>query len=146
MTLPDLSMNAPLQLDLDAATEHDAIAETAAPLDGSKSVVDCGPFLQAVFDRQRINPPVLGCGIALPHARTALVREIVCAASRCREPVLFGPEETPVRLIFLFGIPPDRIGEYLALTAALVKRLRNPEVLAGLMSAETAVDFRRWLA
>jgi mannitol/fructose-specific phosphotransferase system IIA component (Ntr-type) len=98
-------------------------------------------FLAAVLERQRINPPVLGSGVALPHARTPLVGEIVCVAARCREPVAFGPEAVPVRLIFLFGIPPHRITDYLAVTASLVKRLRRPEVIAGLQQAGTEEDF-----
>jgi mannitol/fructose-specific phosphotransferase system IIA component (Ntr-type) len=59
--------------------------------------------------------------------------------------VPFGPDVTPVRLIFLFGIPPHRISEYLAMTAALVKRLRDPETLNRLLAAETTEEFTGWL-
>ncbi len=71
--------------------------------------------------------------------------EIGCVAARTAEPVGFGDEQKPVRLIFLFGIPPHRIAEYLAVTAALVKRLRNPEVIEGLLDAKTSDDFLHWL-
>lgn len=145
MSLPGLSLNAPPLPDLDATDENDAILRTAALLQGDPDILDFDGFLAAVLERQKINPPILGCGVALPHARTALTREIVCAAARCRGPVEFGPDATPVRLVFLFGIPPHRISEYLALTAALVKRLRNPEILAGLLAGETAEEFAKWL-
>lgn len=145
MTSPELILSAPSLLDLEVSGEIDAIARTAELLAGSLDVLDQGKFLEAVFERQRINPPVLGSGIALPHARTPLVKEIVCVASRLLDPVAFGPDGVPVRLIFLFGIPPHRISEYLAMTAALVKRLRKPETLDGLLNAGNVGEFVRWL-
>ncbi|MEO5916099.1 MAG: PTS sugar transporter subunit IIA [Luteolibacter sp.] len=145
MSLPELTLNVPPLLDLDVTTENDAIRRTAGLLGNCAEVSNFPGFLDAVFDRQRINPPLLGNGVALPHARTSLVSEIVCVAARCAAPVPFGSEGKPVRLIFLFGIPPHRIAEYLALTAALVKRLRNPETIEGLLAAESADDFLRWL-
>lgn len=145
MSLTGLIFNAPPILDLAAADENDAIQRTAALLGREPAIRDFEGFVKAVLDRQRINPPVLGNGVALPHARTALTREIVCVASRCAAPVAFGPEATPVRLVFLFGIPPHRISEYLGVTAALVKRLRDPEILTGLLTAETAPEFAAWL-
>lgn len=140
-----LDLDAPPLLDLEAADEVAAITLTAELLTGHAQVRDEAGFLAAVLERQRINPPVLGSGIALPHARTPLVGEIICAVARCKEPVAFGPETVPVRLIFLFGIPPHRITDYLAATAALVKRLRRPDVIEGLLAAETNEDFLKWL-
>ncbi|MEO8613525.1 MAG: PTS sugar transporter subunit IIA, partial [Luteolibacter sp.] len=145
MSLPDLKPNAPPLLDLDASNERDAITATAGLLKNSREIGDHAGFLEAVFDRQQVNPPILGDVVALPHARTAWVSEIVFAAGRCAEPVAFGPEGKPVRLIFLFGIPPHRISEYLAVTAALVRRLRKPEVLEGLLAARTPDEFLGWL-
>lgn len=145
MSLSGLTLDAIPILDLPAVDEADAIRRTAQLLEGHSAVTDFPGFLKAVFDRQKINPPILGNGVAMPHARTTLIREIVCVAARCAEPMAFGPEKTPVRLVFLFGIPPQRITEYLGMTAALVKRLRNPEILDGLLSAGTGEDFAAWL-
>lgn len=145
MSLSELTLTAPPLLDLEVSSETDAITRTAGLLEGSAEISDYPKFLGTVFDRQRINPSLLGNGVALPHARTALAREIVFVVARTKEPVAFGAEKKPVRLIFLFGIPPHRIVEYLAVTAALVKRLRDPETIEGLLSAESADDFIQWL-
>ena len=146
MNLPPLILNAPPLLDANVSSEREAITRTAELLRNCPEVTDAAGFLAAVLDRQRINSPVLENGVALPHARTTLVREIVCVAARCKEAVPFGAALTPVRLIFLFGIPPHRINQYLAATAALVKRLRDPAVLEGLLAAQTTADFQGWLA
>lgn len=137
--------SAPPLLDIKAADENGVIRLTAGQLAGSPDVLDYEGFLSAVFERQRINPPVLGNGVAIPHARTASVKEMVCAVARCAEAIPFGEERIPVRLVFLFGVPPHRIDLYLATMAALVKRLRKPEVIEGLLAATQAEEFLGWL-
>lgn len=139
-----LSLSVPPVLDAEVADEDGAIRRAAELLRGLPAVTDFEGFLAAVYERQRINPPVLGNGVALPHARTPRVGQIVFAALRCREPVVFGGDK-PVRLVFLFGVPPAAIAEYLGMTAALVRRLRDPRVLEGLNQAGTADEFERWL-
>ncbi len=75
-----------------------------------------------------------------------LARDIVCVAARTADPIPFGPESEPVRLIFLLGIPPHRINEYLELMAVLVKRLRDPEILQRLLTTDTPEEFTSLLA
>jgi len=135
-----LPPDAPITLDLEAAGEEQAIRRVADLLAGNAGIRDHRAFVDAVLERQKINPPLLGNGIALPHARTGAVSEIVFAAARCREPVDFSG--TAVSLMFLFGVPPDRIAEYLAMTAALARRLRDPQVVADLMAAPDEASFR----
>lgn len=143
MSVCTLPAEAPVLLSLKQDSEAVVIGEVAGLLTGNPAVTDEERFLEAVLERQRENPPLLGSGVALPHARTTAVKEIVFAAARCAEPVMFG--QTPIRLVFLFGVPPHRIAEYLALTAFLARRLRDPQVLAALLEAEDSDAFRHHL-
>ncbi len=145
MSVQILQLDAPPLLDMDATDEHDALVKTARLLDGNDHMLDSKAFLEAMIARQKINPPLLGNGVALPHARTPAVREIVCVAARCVREIPFGPDQTPVQLIFMFGIPPAQISQYLALVAGLARRLRRPETLAALVAAESAEDFAKLL-
>ena len=135
-----LPPDAPVTLDLEAVGEEQAIRAVAGLLEGKAGIRDEAAFIGAVLERQKINPPLLGNGIALPHARTGAVSEIVFAVARCRAPVDFSG--TAVSLVFLFGVPPERIAEYLAMTAALARRLRDPRVVADLMAAPDEASFR----
>ncbi len=146
MTVSELIFAAPPLLDFMAGDEHEAIRRTAELLALDSGITNFGGFVDAVLDRQRIDPPLLGNGVALPHARTVLARDIVCVAARCASPVPFGPEATPVQLIFLLGVPPHRINEYLGLTASLVQRLRDPKTLDALLAVNTAEEFTALLA
>lgn len=146
MSLSLLCSEAPVALDTRTTTENETILDAAGLLARSPDVLDPAGFAAAVLDRQRISPPLLGNGIALPHARTSLVREIVMSITRTFEPVPFGPNGSPVRLIFLYGIPPHRVAEHLATTAALARKLRDPEVVRALLEAEDPGTFRKLLA
>lgn len=141
-----LNFAAPPLLDFDASDENDAIRRTTELMAFHSGITHFGAFVDAIFDRQKINPPILGNGVAIPHARTVLAREIVCVAGRCKNDVPFGPDAIPVRLIFIFGIPLHLIDEYLQLTAELARKLRNPEILNAMLSAPTSEDFAALLS
>ncbi len=146
MSLLGLVFAAAPLLDFPATCENDAVRRTAELLALESGISNFGGFVDAVFERQREDPPLLGNGVALPHARTVLANDIVCVAGRSAQAVPFGPELAPVRLVFLLGIPPQKVSEYLTLVAALAKRLRNPEILDGLMNAASPEEFARLLA
>ena len=133
----------PVILDFQAGSEADAILRVAGLLAGDPRIKDQQRFLDAVFERQKISPPLLGNGIALPHARTPAVSELVIAVGRSRSPVQIG--EAEVRLIFLIGVPPHLIAEYLAMTSSLARRLRLPGVVESLLAAPDAEAFRSLL-
>lgn len=145
MSFSDLTLTTEPTLDLMVLNENEAITATAQLLNEAGKLADFPGFLAAVLERQKINPPILGELIALPHARTHLVGEILFAAARCAKPVPFGPYGKPVQLIFLFGVPPHCVSEYLAVTAALVRCLRKPGATDGLLAATTANEFTSWL-
>ncbi|MBK1884511.1 PTS sugar transporter subunit IIA [Luteolibacter pohnpeiensis] len=140
-----VSLSCPPLLDIQATDEMEAIRMTAGLLAANPLVTDSTAFLDAVLERQRINPPLLGKQIALPHARTPAVKDMVFAAARSLTPIPFGEQQEPVQLIFMFGVPPHKISEYLAAMAGLVRRLKSPGVIDSLLSTESADDFSELL-
>lgn len=142
----NLSRDAVILLDLDASDEKSAIMKVAELLEGHPGMADNKAFCSAVWERQCLQAPLLGNGVALPHARTGAVKEIVFSIGRLRAPVPFGLENSPVSLIFLYGTPPGQIVPSLALVAELARKLHRPEILSALMEARTEADFRKLLA
>lgn len=137
--------NALIVLGLEATTEEGVIKELIRALSGRPEVLDWQGLERAVLQRQQLQTPLLENGVALPHARTGTVSEMVMAIGRCTEPVAFGPENVPVRLVFLYGVPALCIGEYLAAVARLVRSLKRPSTLEALLTAQDAADVRRTL-
>lgn len=96
-------------------------------------------LLHALLERERLHSTGIGDGIALPHARNALVGLI-------DHPVIvFGRHATgidyaaidgvPARLFFLIVAP--TVTDHLAILARLSRLLRQPNVRKNLLAAKT---------
>src|SRR5215469_2333279 len=102
-------------------------------------VADAAELRRAVIERQKMDPPLLPGGTAIPHARTDSVRTVVMAIATSPSPIMFG--EIPVRLMFLIGVPNAAVGEYLQITSFLARNLRGGHLLDRLMNAENIQQF-----
>ena len=140
-----ISGTIPVLLEMEGTTEEEVITEMIRALQGRAEVRDTGVFEQAVLERQKVHPPLLGNGVALPHARTSAVTEMVLVIGKCPAPVAFGPEQIPVKLIFLYGVPAPCISEYLASVAKLTGFLRQPGCLDQLLMTADEAGFRALL-
>ncbi len=141
----DIFDSAPVLLNLESSSEESAICQMIHLLAGRNEVTNIAELERAVLARQKLSPPLLGNGVALPHARTPVVKGLAMVVARCQDTLFFGPEKVPVRLIFLFAVPINCIGEYLASVARLTRLLRRPDTLAGLLGAEDESSFRNLL-
>ena len=124
---------------LDAASEHEAISKMLGRLQGHAQVQDLQTLSAAIFDRERIEPPLFPGGIAFPHARTNSVSGLVMVIATCPHPIHFG--EIPVRLIFLIGIPKRAGADYLELISFLARHVRGEHVVDRLTQAEDMSSF-----
>ena len=145
MEWSNLPALAPVGLDLTETEEEDLILSVAGLLKHDPAVTDFDGMVRDLLIRQREGPPLLGNGIALPHARSSCVSRTLLAIARSRSEVPFGPSSEAVRLIFLFVTPSCRPHESLAMTAILARMLRHPPILEALLSATDPESFRSHL-
>jgi len=145
MALSNMPAVAPVVLDLPETEEEPLILAVAKLLDKDPAVIDFAAMTEDLLIRQRDKPPLLGSGVALPHARTRAVTQSLLAIARSRSPVSFGPAAEPVRLVFLFVIPCGKAHESLAMSAMLARMLRNPNTIERLLSAPDEKTFRKCL-
>lgn len=92
-------------------------------------------IFKAVMEREELRTTAIGEGVALPHARTKLVKEIVIKFAILEKGVDFNaPDKKPVRHIFLIIAPYTNTPGYLATIARMVKVISDPknkELLSG---------------
>jgi mannitol/fructose-specific phosphotransferase system IIA component (Ntr-type) len=124
---------------VEALSDIEAIDTMLTALSHKPEVADAAELRRAVFERQKMDPPLLPGGTAIPHARTDSVRSVVTAIATSHFPIMFG--ETPVRLMFLIGVPNAAVGEYLQITSFLARNLRGGHLLDRLMNAENIQEF-----
>ncbi len=118
-----------------------ALNEVARLLDGHPDVANFGGFYDELLARDRLDTTCLGNAVALPHARTEHVRQIVLAVGRSDAGIPFDATGAIVKLFFVLGTPKSKPGDYLAVVSALCKLLRDPADRATLLSAPTPEAF-----
>lgn len=143
MTISPLALLSPdrVLLDLRADDETGAIRAVAGTFFNHPSVTDAHKLAEEVIEREHLSSTALGCGVAFPHARTGLVKEIVVAVGRSVQGVPFVGSGELVNFVFVVGTPPDRAPQYLALVGTLARLLRSDATRQRLLAAATADDF-----
>ncbi|MGK3633494.1 PTS 2-O-a-mannosyl-D-glycerate transporter subunit IIABC [Enterobacter cloacae] len=119
----------------------EAIRQLAMRLEVLGKITDAEAFLVDVFQRESLGPTALGEGLAVPHGKSATVKEAAFAVATLCEPLEWdgvdGPEE--VTLIFLLAIPPAEAGStHIEVLTALTSRLADDDLRARVMAATTA--------
>jgi mannitol/fructose-specific phosphotransferase system IIA component (Ntr-type) len=140
MSVPLLSPDC-LALDLAPGDVDAVLGEVAERLAAHPDVLEYPQFIADLRARERLTSTALGHGIAIPHARTTSVREIVMAAGRSREGIWFETSQQKIHLLFVIGVPPRMVREYLGLLSMLTRRLKEAPVRDALMGAASPAEF-----
>jgi fructose-specific phosphotransferase system IIA component len=115
-----------INLDLLSERKEDAIRELARLMESTQGVIDFDLFLEDVFERERLGTTGIGDGIAIPHARTDAVDQLVIALGRSARGVEFESlDGKKVKLLFLMGTPKGSVSHYLKILAQLTRLLKE---------------------
>lgn len=141
MNLTTLSHPRAVCLNARFTDRDDAIRQLAQRLVELGKITDADAYLAEVFERESLGPTALGEGLAVPHGKTAAVKEAAFAVATLREPLAWegvdGPE--PVELIFLLAIPPAEAGStHIQILTDLTTRLADDEVRQRVMAADSS--------
>ncbi|RLD13088.1 PTS sugar transporter subunit IIA [candidate division KSB1 bacterium] len=130
-------------LDVDAKDKQEAIRRTIDMMQASGAISSGDKFYQAVMEREALGSTAIGKGLALPHARTQYVDEIIIALTRLKSGIAFDAADgEPVELIFLLGTPIKIVGEYLSVLAKLSKIVKDDKTRKKLLKAKSAVEIK----
>jgi len=96
-------------------------------------------LLRALHERERLHSTGIGDGIALPHARNALVglvdHSLIVFGRHERGIPYDAIDKVPARLFFLLLAP--TVTQHLAILARLSRLLRDPKLRQSLLTANT---------
>ena len=104
----------------------------------SGHATDREAILAAVLDREAKGSTGLENGIAIPHARTAGVGDVVCALGISRAGIDFDSVDgKPCHLVFLILAPPEESTKYLKALSAVALVGRDAALIHRLETAES---------
>ena len=139
--LADLLDERHVTLELRARTREEALREIVATMSAAGSVVEVEQLLAEVVARETASSTMMGRGVAFPHARTALVTQIVLGIGRSRAGVPFGENAELAHLLFVVAVPQRRLTDYLVCVGALARLVRDEEMRTALDAAATPAEF-----
>ncbi|HAW6285882.1 TPA: PTS 2-O-a-mannosyl-D-glycerate transporter subunit IIABC [Escherichia coli] len=140
MNLTTLTHRDALCLNARFTSREEAIHALTQRLAALGKISSTEQFLEEVYRRESLGPTALGEGLAVPHGKTAAVKEAAFAVATLSEPLQWegvdGPEA--VDLVVLLAIPPNEAGAtHMQLLTALTTRLADDEIRARIQSATT---------
>ncbi|EFE9530988.1 PTS 2-O-a-mannosyl-D-glycerate transporter subunit IIABC [Escherichia coli] len=140
MNLTTLTHRDALCLNARFTSREEAIHALTQRLAALGKISSTEQFLEEVYRRESLGPTALGEGLAVPHGKTAAVKEAAFAVATLSEPLQWegvdGPEA--VDLVVLLAISPNEAGTtHMQLLTALTTRLADDEIRARIQSATT---------
>ncbi|ATC03681.1 PTS 2-O-a-mannosyl-D-glycerate transporter subunit IIABC [Escherichia coli] len=140
MNLTTLTHRDALCLNARFTSREEAIHVLTQRLAALGKISSTEQFLEEVYRRESLGPTALGEGLAVPHGKTAAVKEAAFEVATLSEPLQWegvdGPEA--VDLVVLLAIPPNEAGTtHMQLLTALTTRLADDEIRARIQSATT---------
>jgi mannitol/fructose-specific phosphotransferase system IIA component (Ntr-type) len=131
---------------MDAETREHAVRDLAALFHGSGALSK--PKTEAlaieVLAREGEGTTGIGGGVAVPHAKTALTKELLVAVGIAGTGIEWASVDGDrVHVVFLIASPPDANQEYLALMKWVVSLTRSRywmKLLRGCATSETIVE------
>ncbi len=129
---------------LTAKTKDEVLEELVSLLEKTGQVTDREEFLRVIKEREELGSTGIGYNIAIPHARSKVVKSLCGAFGISKEGIDFDAlDKEPVHLFFLLGAPQNASGEYLKALAIISRFLRKKRARQELMKAETVEDVER---
>ena len=140
MLLSELLSPNRVKVPLHGRTKDDLLRELVALV--ARTPDDAREILAAVHDRERELSTGVGGGVAIPHARSSRVEQLVMAAGIAPTPVDYDAlDGQPVELFFLLVGPDSAAGAHVRALARISRLLRREPLRASLRNAADAGAF-----
>ena len=141
IVLSELLSPATIHLNLKSADRNAVLSELVARIpDIADQPAAQSTLLRALHEREELHSTGIGDGVALPHARNALVGLVdhpIIVFGRHPQGIPYGAiDGMPARLFFLLVAP--TVTQHLAVLARISRLLRDPKIRQGLLAASSA--------
>jgi len=139
ISLHQLFSPASVNLNLKSLDRESVLEELVTQIPELKNQAEARQtLLRALHEREQLHSTGIGDGIALPHARNALVGLVdhpIIVFGRHPEGIAYGAiDSVPARLFFLLIAP--TVTQHLAMLARLSRLLRDPRLRQSLLVAD----------
>ncbi len=141
MNTVDLLDESLIILELNARDKYQAIEELLDLLVAAGKVHDRTQALKDLIEREQYLSTGLENGLAVPHAKTDAVDQVLLAFGLSREGIEFeSVDGKPAHFIFLVLSPRETSGPHIRILAQITRMFKQPEVPQQFMNAKSASE------
>jgi len=141
MNLKDLLSADVIKIPLENLEKNLIIEEMVDLLEKAGKLTNHNMVLDAVLERERVMSTGMGDGVAIPHAKSDGVTELVAAFGITKQNIDFEAiDGKPVRIIFLLVGPTDQTGPHLKALSRISRLMHRKEFREALAASKTAED------
>ncbi|NOX97624.1 MAG: PTS sugar transporter subunit IIA [Nitrospirae bacterium] len=138
MKIMDFLKEKAISAHLKSKEKEEVIRELIDLLETSGEIENKEKIVQALLDREKLGSTGIGEGVAIPHAKSDAVKEIVAAFGCSHQGVEFDSlDGEPAHIFFLLVAPTDSTGPHLRALARISRILKDKPFREALKKAET---------
>ena len=140
MRLTDILSPRRVKIALAAANKEAVIEELVDLLAAEGAVNDRDQALRAALEREKTRTTGIGKGLAIPHAKTTAVGDLIMAIGTCPQGIDFQSiDDKPVTLVVLLLSPMDQTGPHIQ-ALARISRLMNVDTVRDRLAASSSPE------
>ena len=125
-----------LNLNLESKNKNAVIRELYNNLKKTNLIKDEEQGLNDIFAREEMGSTGIGKRIALPHAKTKAVDELMITFGISRNGIVYNSiDDENVNIFFMFLCPEDKTQEYLKVLARISRLIREDKFVDSLLKA-----------
>ena len=127
-----------INLDLKSKNKNSVIRELYDNIKSAGKIKDEALGYKDVCLREEMGSTGIGKGVALPHAKTKAVDEVVLTLGISKEGVEYGSvDEESVKILFMFLCPEEKTQEYLKVLARISRWIKEESFRERLLKAKS---------
>jgi PTS system fructose-specific IIA component len=133
-------------LDSQSRDRDELIRELASLAYKDGKLNDIDEYIEAVLKRESEYSTAVGFGVAIPHGKSDSVVEPFLAFARAKDIDWNSPDDKPVDIVFLIGVPEKDAGSlHLKILANLSRKLMKEDFRNSLRDIKTNEDLLDFL-
>jgi len=139
MNITDILSPKAVKVPLVSTDKKAVIDELVDLLDEIGMIEDPGTLKRVVWEREQQRSTGIGDGLAIPHGRSGVSRDLVMAIGRPVEPIEFGSlDGRKVELIVLLASPPNRTADHIQALGKISRMMADREFRRAAYAAQSA--------
>lgn len=130
-----------VKIPLKSSIKYDVLKELVKILKDSGKIKDSKTALSDIIKREDLASTGLGEGIAVPHAKTAAVKNLTIAVGLSPKGIDFDSlDNEPSHIFFLLLAPPDQTGPHLLALTNIAQMSKNKEFCREILFAKSSAE------